>query len=912
MNGTNAYIQEVVGLQTTLSSSAVAGVLWSVAEAVGAAPAAPPPAAANASSIGSAGSGSCASPCGRAASLLSVLASFVAQLCEAERTAVPSAEREPRYRFLERRFDAGMTAEVRDALRSLLGAVRSVDAVAVDALRCATSRDWPSPEEATSRAAEAASGTLEVARAAEALLCADRGCEGPPDERTESKLFDCCSSLCARVKQKAQLAEALFTLGAAVCLHDTVAAEAAAATLRGGAWGPDGGSVAAALNASTPAGASAADDAVAECKARIDEVIRRYPNDPAAVQRERGVIERRLSESAVPAAAMARVLQPADALVARLLRGGQARDGLRAALATGDVAAVRVAVQHAEEVGMKDVDGTLEEAERFLDSHERVSGMLESLAAARRSGQADALLTAISDINRFIRLNGLMLERPVQTDSRGKVVPLAADDESVYLEHFNNSFWTPDCSVLYEQTCIEYSQRRDAASLAERFQGLHQLADEEFVRAVQAQDMLRDLLADADEQAFRGEQRAAVERRMDALLRARVKVHFPQGDIKALAVPQRRPFADLSQQLRNAYLDENPDVDAVHFKMYYRDTAGDRIRLTTEEDWLECLREAQTAPLMGSLGASHTLGRGGPGEVRVEMFLEFNLGGTMTAATAPRSQPTSLSQSVQPRRADGRRTSAPAQPLSAGAPPAAAVGPAHERVPGGVRFRLPADSSPPPEAPRWPSPPAAAPTPHRAVAEPAPHRAVSAADPTPHRAAAEPAPHRAVPAAAAPVAQPAPAATGPRPSRWQTPATGAVISLPEVPDASFAAEPVSAAARREVVAAPAAPPPAQPREYYPELSLDDSDDDEPRESEWDRFKRDQGQRPLGGSAGGQRYRRSGKPLDTAAPENWRPRPLQARSRSSEHVRHAVPLSQQAPRPGARPDAGLAVRGSRAL
>eukprot|EP00756_Hemistasia_phaeocysticola_P064975 Hpha_TRINITY_DN8203_c0_g1::TRINITY_DN8203_c0_g1_i1::g.112066::m.112066 len=124
----NAYVREVLDVKANIGSADVVELLWRIAGerssgaplrvGVAAAAAGPPP----------------ASPHGeRASSLLSVLASFVEQLAEAELSPIASTGREARYRFLDRRFDAGMSKAVRDALQQLLSSARTLDAISVGA-----------------------------------------------------------------------------------------------------------------------------------------------------------------------------------------------------------------------------------------------------------------------------------------------------------------------------------------------------------------------------------------------------------------------------------------------------------------------------------------------------------------------------------------------------------------------------------------------------------------------------------------------------------------------------------------------------------------------------------------------------------------------------------------------------------
>ena len=161
----------------------------------------------------------------------------------------------------------------------------------------------------------------------------------------------------------------------------------------------------------------------------------------------------------------------------------------------------------------------------------------------------------------------------------------------MYLDHFNNNIWTPECTVKYEETCIRYSEGRKEIEVVTESTEYLQLSDEQFISYCE-NGTIADLLTRSDDMNFTGNtsrKLKELEKRLDTLHRLRIKAFFPQGDIKILSTPYRITYKQLHDSLVNQYLEDNKELSSVAFKISYFDSDDDRINITTDNDWRECL-----------------------------------------------------------------------------------------------------------------------------------------------------------------------------------------------------------------------------------------------------------------------------------------------------------------------------------
>eukprot|EP01063_Lacrimia_lanifica_P026767 TRINITY_DN3660_c0_g1_i2.p1 TRINITY_DN3660_c0_g1~~TRINITY_DN3660_c0_g1_i2.p1 ORF type:complete len:522 (+),score=97.29 TRINITY_DN3660_c0_g1_i2:1611-3176(+) len=185
------------------------------------------------------------------------------------------------------------------------------------------------------------------------------------------------------------------------------------------------------------------------------------------------------------------------------------------------------------------------------------------------------------------------------------------------------------------------------------------LNDEEFAR-VCGGEFCQDLLEKADECSYAGDDRKQLEKRVDAVFRVRLKVYFPQGDIKVLSVPQRINFAMLHCMLADRYQEDNPELDEVAFKVHYLDPDEDKIRITNDSDWRECLDMKRSQPAFaGTLGATVAPR---PGEFKLELHLDYHFGATtmVKRSTTHATPATSTHQSPSVRPPQTQPAAAPA------------------------------------------------------------------------------------------------------------------------------------------------------------------------------------------------------------------------------------------------------------
>lgn len=274
----------------------------------------------------------------------------------------------------------------------------------------------------------------------------------------------------------------------------------------------------------------------------------------------------------------------------------------------------------------------------------------ESLAITSR------LYDVLGRINLLLRRAGMA--KDTKTTTEGKVVPTAADDVKVYLEHQLDEvqgFGRRE-SVLYEHACLCFENWSKQNKVRMELDGLMNMPDDEFYRACDSQDMLSHLFADADRYCVVTETREAVTKRMDKLLIIRIKVYHHSGEVRVLTIPQRTTLQGLIDQKLLAFF---PDARAC--EVCFLDD-GDKVRISSDEEFADLvkMRRAVAIEGMGSglgstsiLGSSQVLGRSqmskslmSSSELKLELYLDpiqnkgvAALGGRVSSALARRDSP---------------------------------------------------------------------------------------------------------------------------------------------------------------------------------------------------------------------------------------------------------------------------------
>eukprot|EP00760_Papus_ankaliazontas_P022657 PhM_4_TR1890/c0_g1_i3/m.38021 len=234
------------------------------------------------------------------------------------------------------------------------------------------------------------------------------------------------------------------------------------------------------------------------------------------------------------------------------------------------------------------------------------------------------------ECQRVAARNGLCRTDTVVRDASGKVVPeltpTAGTQHDVFVPHVNNHVWTQQMSVLYEQCCLQYQLRRQLEDVRRQLHNAVGLSDEDFIREAIDAELYGSLLESCDEVCIGSGERKVLENRVDTLLKARMKVYHPSGDIRVLVVPQRQPFPEVQKQLVELFEDETNAVGgATAYRMSYVDGDGDRVIMKCEADWRECLRQKRESALMSYSLRATTTTKASAGEALISIFLELNV-----------------------------------------------------------------------------------------------------------------------------------------------------------------------------------------------------------------------------------------------------------------------------------------------
>ncbi|KAJ9443875.1 hypothetical protein DIPPA_17255 [Diplonema papillatum] len=758
----------------------------------------------------------------------------------------------PRHRFLQQKYYERLPADFKANCDALVASTIAINALAAG---CGAGGGTVEAIAVQIRCLVAHAGTLTAA--------VNNLNDGV---RHHAEFRACSAALVARLQTRVDCTANLLKIACGAARGDESLAAAAREALRTGTWGPDQPAVDALLarhGAAAPVdGGGAAAEDLARIQRRLAEAVSRAPNGLDALREERQLATGLLESMNVPETVVYATLQGVNAAITRAMKGEEARSRLKAAISSLNADAIQQAISFAEDVAMKDVDGTLHDAEHILEDIREVSSLKAGLSVTPTAA-TDDVLQAILAANRFLKKSGIYLEKQVQYDANGKVIPVT-EEYDVYVDHFNNHIWTADCTVLYQEACITYQQRRRASGIAEEIRELLELPDDDFVRSCQSDGLFSDVFEKCDDQSYGGADRKQLEKRVDTLMKVRAKAFFPQGDIKILSVPQRIPLRTLHARLVDEYKEDNPELDDVAFKISYVDQDNDRIRLATDRDWVECVslkRDQCSSALL--LSSTATMLR--PGETKIELYLDYNFGG----ATVQHKSPRTSRQSHRPAASTavlGSRTplasalrsaprdaisslpvqEPPVMPGSGSSPPSSPPAVGNRGVPGHsvARHRASSEGSPAPAPAPHPGPTATTDLVRR-QSDLSACRGTSANYPSP-----PPAPE-AMPFA--PV------------SRWGV-GCGA-MKLPEVPDASFiAAKKAQTHTAIEDAALGRGLPPAS--SLYPDLDVgSDTSDEGAGPTRWQNFKAKipDGVAPLlqqrAAPMSRAPYRRSGVPLE---------------------------------------------------
>eukprot|EP01064_Diplonema_japonicum_P006490 TRINITY_DN1434_c0_g1_i1.p1 TRINITY_DN1434_c0_g1~~TRINITY_DN1434_c0_g1_i1.p1 ORF type:complete len:817 (+),score=147.41 TRINITY_DN1434_c0_g1_i1:51-2501(+) len=760
----NSYIEEVLGYRTQHSTETVLWELWKLSESMEMAQAiteGDPPVVMPASSS----SFSSSSPASPHPSDNIVLLDFITQLSEIEHSPITAGGRDARYRFLATKYESRLPASLKTLISTLVPSVMATDKIIAAGVKEVTAgyrRKLPSL-------------TKDINQLSEHKATLDAVVHGLNDCGDEN-LYNASARLLKRCAEKNKLGVLTLRLCCGLVKQDM---DIVASTCKGisNLHLPPTDSGFTATIISNAADVTKTWDNISKIQLVIDETVQTC-TDIVELRETRDRCLNELESLGVMELKIHDMTQILTTTIDRLTRGEEARISLKSALRSGNIDTVRTAIANAESVGMKDTDGTLHHAEVYLQETQEIHEIVSNLNVTSGTS-TEHLLQAIVVANKYLMTTGLYIERAPVYDTNGKVIPPTTDECDMYLDHYNNKMWTGECTVVYQEACIQYGQRRTAASLSCEVKDLMDLPDDDFVRAAQLDDFFAELTAKMDDNAYHAPDRNHLQKRLNTLLRTRVKIFYPQGDIKVITVPQKIDFKQLHQTMVSQYLEDNPELDEVAFKVSYLDSDEDRIRITTNRDWEECVMIKRTQ-LPSTLGSTTMTFR--PGDVKIDLYLDYNFNAVVSETTVVRKSEATVvkkpTTTVVKREAPSQvQAQAPSQ-VQAQAPSqvqAQAPSQVQAQAPSQVRAQAPSHAQPLPP----PSPPS-----ERAVVV----------------------------------------------NKWG-PAQPLTL-LPEVPDTSFIV-PKPSTAIEDSVHGVGLPLKSM---LYPDLEIREEDDEPPRVSNWDRFK----------------------------------------------------------------------------
>ena len=344
-----------------------------------------------------------------------VYITLIDELLKLESEIININGKDGRYHFLLSHWESRLPSRIKRASSHLIKNCRSLDEIAVSTLSLMSISSLSDLEKLTTPnnlSSQVNQIQTLVNGVSDSLNTVNDMCG------SDGELYDLCCVLTSRLQSKSGLISFSLKLLCGILRRDENVIKRCVQTLQRGDWGINSSMIKPLLKLCE--GLTLERNTVSTVKEELRQLTIKHPCDITLLDDARKRCIDRLRQLNVPENVISETTKIASNAISHQSKSEHARQALTNAMKSSDVDRIKSAILHAEEVGMKDTDSTLRDAEQFLESHTEVSNIINDLRYAK---DLESLSSAIIRTNTFLKNSGIYLEKTPQVGVDGKVIP---------------------------------------------------------------------------------------------------------------------------------------------------------------------------------------------------------------------------------------------------------------------------------------------------------------------------------------------------------------------------------------------------------------------------------------------------------------------------------------------------------